>query len=208
MTESFERIAPDATVLTPQALQLWCDAHEAYRSAVRDADELMQAAQAAHDTEKQRGFAEGMVAARVEMADRVLATAADAAQVLRNLEISLPEIVADIVEDMLGRVDLSQILPLAIEHGLTRIRRGATAQLRIAPDCVAVLQEMIPLLNEREAGLRVEIDASLASGRCVLESEFGIAELGIADQIRLLRERLAAQWQNLPDLASDPVSTV
>ncbi|MGC5749825.1 type III secretion system stator protein SctL [Gluconobacter sp. NFX36] len=203
MTE-FATLSPEQRILNPEEMTLWCEAQAAYRSALADASRLRGTARAAYDAEKQRGLEEGRAQARVEMAQQIMSSAQAASQVLQNLECSLPEIVADIVADMLGRVDISDVLPLAIEHGLSRIRRGTVAQLRIAPDCVAPLAEFMPLLQDSDSGVHIEVDAGLASGRCVLESEFGVSELGIADQTRLLRERLAAQWDQLADLADTP----
>jgi|GEM_PF-6067191 len=203
MSDHFPHLKPSTTLLTPAEMALWQDADTAYRTALQDAHTLRANAQAAHAAERQRGYAEGRAHAATEMADHILKTTDMAARMIRDIETGLPDIVADVIEDMLGQVDLDEVLPIAITHGLSRIRRGASAHLRIAADCAAPLRHLSDDLNATDSLIRIEIDPALSPGRCVLESEFGTAELGLDAQIRVLRERLNARWQETdtpPDL--------
>ncbi|AOX16633.1 type III secretion system stator protein SctL [Kozakia baliensis] len=195
MPDSFPTLRPDRIVLRPEEMALWCDASTAYRTALKDAATLRANAQAAYDAERERGFKKGLDDGSVEMARRILAANDAAAQILHDLEAGLPTIVADVVEDILGRIDMKELLPLAVRHTLGRLRYGTFATLRVAPDCVAALRPVIEQLNTQTSSIHLDVDSSLTAGRCILESELGVAELGIAAQLNVLRERLAAQWQ-------------
>ncbi|GAN55816.1 type III secretion system stator protein SctL [Tanticharoenia sakaeratensis] len=195
MSDGFASLRPATVILTPEEMGVWCDAGTAYRAAIADAQALRAQAGAACEAARQRGYEDGLARAATDMARHILATSDAAARVLHDIETGLADIVADVVEDMLGRVDLDEVLPIAIRHGLGRVRRDTGACLRIAPDCVAALRPLSDELQATGSLIRIEVDAEFGPGRCVLESEYGTAELGLQAQVRVLRERLGARWQ-------------
>lgn len=190
----FSRMRPSTTVLRPEDMSAWCEASLAYDTAIRNATVLLSATRNAYDAECRRGYQTGHDKASAEMARRLLATDEAVAKVLRDLETSLPAIVTDVVTDLFGRLDIGSALPAAIRHTLGKIRHGTLATLRVAPDCAEILRPVVEDLTVHNPGLRLEIDPMLASGRCVLESELGVAELGVDAQLAVLREHLSAQW--------------
>ncbi|MBO1360442.1 type III secretion system stator protein SctL [Acetobacter sacchari] len=192
MTDSVDKPLPNAPILSPEELTRWCDAETAWRIARQDAAALRREVAIQCEAARKRGYAEGMEQAKAEIAHHILATAHAAASALRVIEESLPTLVGDVVQEMLGQVDLSEVLPIAIRHGVARVRRGTEVTLRLSPDCAPLLKTMLAELHDGGSVLRVDVDPTLGPGRCVLESEFGTAELGLEAQMRVLRERLMA----------------
>lgn len=192
----FLDLRPESPVLSPDELMLWCSAQTAYDTAHAEAEASQARTLVAYETERARGYSDGREVASREMAQHILATAHTSERALLDIEASLPGIVADVIEDMLGRVDLNEVLPIAIRHGLARVRRGTAARLRIAADCAEALQSLVMELYQARSPITVEIDPALTPGRCVLESDYGSADLGLEAQLRVLRESLDLRWQS------------
>ncbi|MBS0960428.1 type III secretion system stator protein SctL [Acetobacter thailandicus] len=188
----FSRLQPDQTILLPEQMNAWCDATTAYNAAISNARALLSAAQNAYNEQCLRGYQEGCDKAAGDMAQRLLSADQAVAKILQDLEQNLPSVIADVVDDIFGRLDISAVLPHAIRHTLTKIRQGTLATLRVAPDCAELIR---PVLAELPPpGIQLETDPYLPAGRCVLESELGVAELGIKAQLAVLRDYLTTKW--------------
>jgi type III secretion protein L len=195
---SDERIAPTFKPLGPvvrgHEIGIWGRAAEALAAAERHRDGMRASAEEAYRSEMQRGYDDGWAAGAAEAARLVAAATARVEQHANALENELPALVADIVEQILGSFDPGELLPRAVRHALAQVRASADLHLRVAPEGAESLRRSLAdLAGPDGANVRVEVDPSIKPGDCVLCSELGNIELGIAAQIRALREGLEAQ---------------
>jgi type III secretion protein L len=116
----------------------------------------------------------------------------------RHLAESEPEMIrlaVRIAQKIIGeelRLNPQAIVSMAAEclHGL---RRERSLTLRVPPGDVDLLRERIALLREAAGAHRsieVVADASIASGGCIVESEYGIIDARLETQIRCMEEIL------------------
>jgi type III secretion protein L len=196
-----EPTAPTAPISKPlgpvvrgQDVDVWRRANEALEAAERHRQRMRAYAHDAYRREEQRGYADGWTAGAAEAARLVAATAARVEQHMETLERELPALVVDIVEHMLGAFDPGALLARAVRHALGRLRTGADVHLHVAPEHAESLRQSLTHLEGLSGGkhLRIEVDPAIEPGRCVMCSEFGNVELGIAAQVRALREGLEA----------------
>jgi type III secretion protein L len=197
-----EPTAPTAPVSRPlgpvvrgQDVDIWDRANEALEAAERHRQCMWAYAREAYRREKQRGYADGWTAGAAEAARLVAATAVRVEQHVDALERELPALVLEIVERMLGTFDPGDLLSHAVRHALARLRTGTDLHLRVAPEQAESLRQSLAHLDGLSGAkhLRIEVDPAMEQGGCVLCSEFGNVELGIAAQVRALREGLEAQ---------------
>lgn len=189
------RARPYGPVLKAAELLQWQEGAAMLADAAEQAAALRASSAAAHDAECRRGYEEGREQAAAELAQRLLVIDDAASSAARAFEAALPGLVCDIVEGILGERPAMEQLRLAVRRALGRIRHDGTGSLRAAPDCQDALREALSAMPHGSAGLRVEVDPGLAPGRCVFESELGVVELGIAAQLRVLRETMLARWE-------------
>ena len=186
---------PAASVVRAGELSRWLCGDAALERATAEAEAIVAAAAAGYEAERQRGYAEGRAVAETELA-RALATAhATLDSALAEMEAALPALVSSIIEDMLGALDTRALLQPALRRALGQVRRGTEAVLRVAPASLEAAREVLDALGMTQA-IRLEADPALQPDRCVFESSLGKAELGVAAQLRVLRETLAARWDS------------
>jgi type III secretion protein L len=191
-------VAPTCKPLGPvvrgHEVGIWGQAAEALAAAERHCDSMRASAQEAYQRERQRGYDDGWAAGAAEAARLVAAAAARVEQHANALEKELPALVADIVGQILGSFDPGELLSHAVRHAVGQVRTGADLHLRVAPQGAESLRRSLAdLARPNGAGVRIEVDPAIKPGDCVLCSEFGNIELGIAAQVRALREELEAQ---------------
>src|SRR5262249_13516841 len=151
----------------------------------RHRDAMRARAQEAYQRERQRGYDDGWAAGAADAARLVAAASARAEQHANALENELPALVADIVEQILGAFDPGELLSRAVRHAVSQLRTGADLYLRVAPEeADSLRRSLTDLAGPNGAEVRVEPDPMIRSGDCVLCSEFGNIELGIAAQVK------------------------
>ena len=157
--------------------------------AVRDAAairaEAHEAAAAAHERERRRGYEDGLREA-AEAATRLVggaeaATAAYWAERERELVPLALAIAHRIVSGLPADAVLAGIARVAIaEH-----RQDAALTLRAAPDAAAALRHCLAG-DAATAHVEVQADLSLLPGSCVLSHPRGRTSLGLLDQFRAM----------------------
>jgi type III secretion protein L len=197
-----EPTAPTAPISKPlgpvvrgQDVHIWDRANEVLEAAERHRQRMWAYAREAYRREKQRGYTDGWAAGAAEAARLVAATAARVEQHADALERELPALVLEIVERILGAFDPGDLLSHAVRHALARLRTGTDVHLRVAPAQAESLRQLLAPLDGLSGAkhLLIEVDPAIEPGGCMLCSEFGNVELGIAAQVRALREGLEAQ---------------
>lgn len=179
---------PAGPLVRGAELGVWASASEALDAARRTAAEIVAAARDAHEAERRRGFDEGRQDGAEQAACLLAGAAKEASARLDRIEAALPELVLETVAAILGSFDVRDLVAPAVSRALGRLRRGASATIRVAPGGVEPVRAA--LAGAGGAAICVEPDPALAEGRCVLSSEQGDVELGVEAQIRALRSGL------------------
>ena len=182
---------PAAKVIRAAELRIWHDAAAMLADAKRQAADTQAASAAAFEAERQRGYDEGIKRGASAMAERMTVASAAADALLRQIERALPGLVCDAVENLLGALDVQDLLRPAVQHALGRLRLDAAATIRVAPEGVAAVRAACDL-----PGLNIQADPGLAQGRCLLETELGTVELGLEAQLSILRSTMTAAWEH------------
>lgn len=186
---------PAGPVVRASELPVWHEAADMLAAARAESRLLREDAAVYRAAEGERGYEEGQARAASLLSSRLLELDQAAATALGGMETALPGLVCDLIVEMLGRLPPGEGLRLAVGHALTRLRRGTAATLRVAPADRPVLDAVLAEAGPPALGLAIETDPALAPGRCLLESGLGSAELGLEAQIRVLRETIAARWE-------------
>jgi type III secretion system HrpE/YscL family protein len=164
------------------------NAREQARAIVERAQE-MAVGQRARATE------EGRTQGRSELAAELIAFTRERERTLRALEAQTIDIAMQVAKRIIGE-ELALRPELAAQMArplLARVRRAKQVTLRVHPDDRAALE---PLLRhetkggELPGGLRLEADASLSRGGCVVISDVGTLDARIETQLDALARAL------------------
>ncbi|UVO30371.1 type III secretion system stator protein SctL [Bradyrhizobium arachidis] len=194
--DSAPPLAPHMRPLGPlieaRDLEIWQKAVDARAAAERHLQRVRGWARRAYQLERARGRAEGVTAGAEEMAQLVAQATSEVARRNAALEEELPQLVMEIVTDLLGAFDPGEMLVRTVRHAILRKYGGAELSLHVSPLNADALAREFAACDGREGRPTVRIvpDPALPSHECVLRSEFGNVDLGLAAQLRALRRGL------------------
>ncbi|TWB93014.1 nodulation protein NolV [Bradyrhizobium macuxiense] len=192
------QMRPRGPLIPAAELEIWCDAAQTRAAAERHLQRVRSWAGKAYERERARGHAEGLKAGAEEMARLVAQAASELARRKAVLEQELPALVVEIVSDLLGDFDPGEMLVRAARHAIEQKYNSAEVCLHVSPLKADALVREFAAYDGREGRPKVKIgpDPALTVDQCVLWSEFGNVDLGIAAQLRALRHGLGSCSQD------------
>lgn len=154
--------------------------------ARKKAEEIIKAAEIDYETEKQKGYHDGIQTAKQEMADRISTLAIKTSQYYSNLEENITTLVMNTVRKVIGGIDKNELISGLVKSALAVMKSQKQITLKVAPVQVDSLNERIseiiqnyPQINSIE----VQGDGRLSPGQLVIESPIGIVDAGIETQL-------------------------
>ncbi|WP_179283409.1 HrpE/YscL family type III secretion apparatus protein [Bordetella genomosp. 9] len=169
------------------------DAKGLIRRARDDATRVAEQAREAYRRECERGYAEGMQAARVEQAAAMLSVARQTADYLRQVEREMAELVVAAVRRIVGDFDATDRALTVVRGGLAVLRRQKNVLLRMHTDDAAVVRQHMQALLAQFPGvdyLDVVPDDRLARGTCRMETPIGTIETSLDQQLDVVQRAL------------------
>ncbi|MGY8678330.1 type III secretion system stator protein SctL [Bradyrhizobium sp. UFLA05-153] len=182
------QIRPLGPLIPATELEIWHSAMETRAAAERHLKRVRSWGRAAYKRERQRGHAEGLNAGAGEMAQLIARAAAEVARRKAVLEQELPQLVMEIVSELLGAFDPGDMLVRTVRHAIGRKYGSGPVCLHVAPMQADEIAREFAACDGREGRpqVRIEADPALSPQECVLLSEFGNVDLGLAAQLRAL----------------------
>ncbi|WP_114948596.1 type III secretion system stator protein SctL [Microvirga calopogonii] len=183
------QMRPLGPLISASELETWHCAAEARDAADRHRQRVRRWARSAYQREWARGRADGLNAGAEEMARLIARAASEVARRRAVLEQELPQLVIEIITELLGAFDPGELLVTAVRHAIERNYSGAEVYLHVHPTQVDMLARAFIGCDGREGQPRVRVDPdpTLSPQQCVLWSEYGNVELGLDAQMRALR---------------------
>ncbi|NRP75557.1 hypothetical protein ILFOPFJJ_06480 [Ensifer psoraleae] len=183
------QIRPVGPLIAASELEIWHSAAKARDAAERHQQRVRRWAREAYQRERARGHAEGFNAGAEEMARLIARAVSEVARRKAVLEQELPQLVIEILSDLLGAFDPGELLAKAVRHAIERKYTGAEVCLHVCPTQVDMLAREFAECDGLEGRPRVRIDPdpTLSPQQCVLWSEYGNVDLGLDAQMRALR---------------------
>lgn len=183
------QMRPMGPLVPASELEIWHNAVEARDAAERHQQRVRSWGRAAYQLEWARGHTEGLNAGAEEMARLIARAVSEVARRKAVLEQELPQLMIEILSDLLGAFDPGELLVRAVRHAIECKYNGAEICLHVCPTQVDMLAREFAGCDGREGRPRVRIhpDPTLSPQQCVLWSEYGNVDLGLDAQMRALR---------------------
>jgi type III secretion protein L len=170
------RLPAGAHILAKQDFAPIEDATRLLDDADTKAAEIVAAAEAAFQAERERGYQEGLAQGRLEAVERLLQESSTLDAKLREVERDLAGVVAACVRRLIDSFDDAARAEAIVRGALKQMRREKKAELRVSPAQVAhfktVIGEMLKEFPEIELVDVVE-DATLTAPQVILETSIG-----------------------------------
>ncbi len=179
-------LAPGTRIVKAEDLAAWVQAEQIVQHAREQAEQIEASAQAAYEAERERGLQEGRAQARFETAEQMMETVARSIDFFANIEAEMVELVMRAIRKIIDDYDDTERILLTVRNVLAVVRNQKQITLRLNPREVDSVQSRVnDLLSRFPAIGYIEIvpDARLLAGSCVLESDIGLVEASMHDQL-------------------------
>jgi type III secretion protein L len=169
---------PGVRVLRGQEAAYWMEGYS-----------FLEQARRAYASEHARGHAEGRAEGLKEASALVAQTAVKADRYLQSLEEGVAGLAMSIVRKVLGEFDAIELLARVTLQALTEFRQEKALTITVNPQ---VVQEISRALSSHAARLgfefayKIESDAALPPGACVIATEFEILEASLDGQLQAI----------------------
>jgi type III secretion protein L len=199
-------LAPDAAVIKAAQYGVLVEAQAAKQEASAQAARIVEAAnaklqQAQADGETLReqkrieGQQQGREEARAEVAETISKLNASMQAWIAEVEPTLIQLVTRCVKEVVETTDRSAVIQESVDRGLAELSSANEIKIKIAPSQAETIRPLLAEIADRHglrATVRLEPDAMLKEGDCIVESPMGVVDLRIDTQLRLIKNALEA----------------
>ncbi|HCG7390829.1 TPA: SctL family type III secretion system stator protein VscL [Vibrio parahaemolyticus] len=190
------QLAPGLKVLKAKDYVSYLDSQHLVEAANSKADSIIAKAQQAYETEKQRGYQDGLEQAKIENAQAMVATLARCNGYYLQVEHKMTNVVLDAVRKIIDTFDDVDTTISVVREALQLVSNQKQVILHVHPEQVVDVREKVAgvLSDFPEVGyVDVVADARLKNGGCILETEVGIIDASIDGQIQALKQAMVKQ---------------
>lgn len=184
------RLAPEGKILKAAEHDAFREAGQVLDEARRRAGELTEAAKAAYEEERQRGYRDGRAEAQLAAAEQMIENVSRSITYFERIEGKVVDLVMTALRKVLMEFDDRERVTLVVKNALAAVRNQKQVTLRLPPEQADMVRDRV---NELLAAypavgfLDIKPDARLTGDACIIESEIGSIEAGIEVQLAAIR---------------------
>jgi len=169
-------------------------AEDVIAAAEAEAAHIAEEAKALFESERKRGYAEGIEQANMDMLDRKIGLVDEAVRYIESIEGKMGEIVMKALRKCLAEIGdrecVCQIVKKAMQ-AVVRTQRQLT--IRVAPETGAAVRERVEAIRSEFPTLnRIDVveDPQMKPTSCAVETESGCVEGSVEGQLRAIEKSL------------------
>lgn len=186
-------VAPDPSswVLQAEDVAAWHDAQAMLAQAREEAARIRAEAAAFFESEKARGYAQGLEEVQLEQIDRMIDVAGKTVDYFAGMEQRVVKLVMQSVRRVIDDFSDEERVMAVVRSGLAVMRNQKQLTLRLSPERADQVRARAQELLEHFPGvgmLDIVADARLKGEGAILESEIGVVEASIDKQLETLEK--------------------
>ncbi|WP_417796429.1 HrpE/YscL family type III secretion apparatus protein [Terasakiella pusilla] len=180
----------DQKILKTSDYATLLEANAVLDAAKAEAEQIRKEAESLYESEKQRGYEDGLFEAKMEMTEQMITTVEQTVEYLASVEQDIVNIVTEALEKVVTGIDAHDLIVKVVRNALQVVRSEKKVSVRVAPQNVEVLNDK---LNEILAlypailELQVQPDSRLNDQGCIIESPIGIVDASLDGQLDALK---------------------
>lgn len=187
------RMTPAAKVIRRDEYVALADAHGLIEQARADAARIVAQAQDAYQAERERGYAEGLAAAKAEQTTAMLLLTQQTSTYLKAVERDLVDLVVASLRRIVADFDESERVLAVVRSGLTLVRQQKHVLLRVHTDDAALMRQNLESLLAQYPSVDfvdVVADDRFERGACRIETAIGTVETSLNNQLDIVQQAL------------------
>ncbi len=184
------QVAPDVRILRAAEYAELLEATAVLDRAKALAEQMARDAEAAYAERKEEGYQEGLLAGKMEIAERMMDQMASSLDYLERMETTLVDVVVAAMRKMLDSMDDRERIAAVVGKALSYVRAQKKILLRLNPEEAEFVRAKLDEIMRGHPGIGlvdVTADARLDKGACLLESELGVIDASVEIQLEAIR---------------------
>jgi type III secretion protein L len=172
------------------------EADQEYRDTLEKCRQMQAQMDSMQHEAMQKGYQAGLASAQHDYATKINRDLIDGAQIIDRVEYSLVDMLVSSLKAILGDMGPDRTLQGIATNALRKAGRAQFAKLRVHPDRVEGVQNVVQSAKEEFDGfewIEIVADSSLHPEDCLLQTPAGILDFSLATQLRALEESLYAR---------------
>ena len=183
-------VPPETRILKADEYGELLEASKVLAAALALAEQKAREAEEAYEERKREGYEEGLMAGKMEMAERMMEQLISGVEYVERQESVLVEAVIGALRKIVGDMGEEERAAAVVRKALSYVRAQKKVLLRLNPQEAEMVNERLGEILRDYPGLglvEVAPDARLARGSCTLESEIGVIDASLETQIEAIR---------------------
>ena len=180
-----------SSVLKAAEVAVWQQSQDILAQARAQAEQIVSQAQHAFETEKQRGYQEGLEQAQMDQTDQMIETASRTVDYFAGVEQRIVGLVMQSMRRVIADFSDTERVMAVVRSSLAVMRNQKQLTLRLSPDNVDVVKQRARELLEDYPGvglLDIVADPRLQGDAAILESELGVVQASIEKQLQAIEQ--------------------
>ncbi|ALM53822.1 type III secretion system stator protein SctL [Halomonas huangheensis] len=183
---------PGKVILKAREADAWVSGYAFLERVKQRASEAEQEARHTRAAAYADGFEAGRQAGETQATELLTRTTQQVDRYLAGMEPSMAELCLKMVRRILGQFDDTELIVRCVRQALIEYRHDMTVTVRVAPERVPDVEARLRVADPvpDHPTYRIEGDAQLGSGQCLLVSPVAVVDVGLEAQLQALREAL------------------
>lgn len=186
--------APGVKVLPAADCETLCRAADLLSEARREADRIVESAQATYQARWETGYRDGVEAGKEEHAEKMMETVLASVDFIAKIENTVVDVVNQSIRKIIGDLDDETRIRRIVGTALNNVRGEQKVTVRVSPVDEPVVSKALAAMTSG-AFLTIVADPRLARDSCILESELGVVDASLATQLKALEHAFRAKLQ-------------
>lgn len=188
------KLASDRRLVKVSEIATVGTAVEIVAAAETEAARIREEAKAAYESEKRRGYDEGIQAGKLETAMRKLEQIDQSVAFMESVERKMADVVMKALRSCVEEIgDEEMVVNIVRKTMKAVIRTQRQVTLKVAPEAVGAIKERIEKLRADYPtvdSFDVVEDPRLKGPACILETEAGVADASVETQLAAIERSL------------------
>lgn len=186
-------VAADTKVLKAGDYSAKLTGEEIIKKAEEKAAEIVEEAQKVYESEKVRGYDEGMAEGNEKISELMIDSVARSVQNFEEFENDIVSIVVQALRKVIGEMDKHELISKVVKNAMEQVRNQKKVTIIVNPSEGDLVNKQVDgLLKEFPlvSFIHVESDARIEVGGCKLETDMGVVDASLATQLESIRRSL------------------
>ena len=205
------KLSSHVKVLKAQEYNRYLNAQALVNAAEQKAADIINKAEVTFEQHKLKGYQEGLVKAQQQQSQMMLDTLEKCRQYYKKSETHLSQIVIKAIRKLIGNFDDIELTLKMTRQAMHTVSNQRQVTLHVAPSQVEEIKARLgQVMKEFPEISYVEVtaDGRVEPGGCLLETEVGVIDATLENQLAVIEETVNKKPENQPEEKSQTMNVL